>query len=510
MSFDDLAAVAAVGTGQRASLPSPGTLASVLPEPDHGDPQVLAFTLLDTAAAYAVVRRGAVATAPGDPVPPAPEDTLPEPPARVTSLLAPLLADDAGTIRHASERAYVLSEALGLVAAARMRLPHRLLGVALARADLRHAVQPVLGARGEWLAAQLRDAGRDRTPTPREDVWDTGTTDERLAWFRALRDHAPAEAIESAREVWSSSPAAFRTALMTIVADTATPSDEAFCEAGLDDRADGVRTAAQRALSRLPHSAYVARMSARARTAVAVRSEESGLLSRLRGRPVRSLVVAPPEPDAAAARDGLGAGLSSADRVTRLVAAVPPASWPSLVGATAVELVTLPQDEPRWDLTVGVVEAVVRHRDGTVADALAAAGAALDARLAPLLSPPLLADVLERVPETLVGTVLSRLPLPWPSEVVTAVGRRLLGRKGHELRPEVWTQFGRGVPLRLAASWAQRLRQAGEPPNHAIRNALRETTSVLTVRSLVADELRAHLPATVWQDSAQTSPGGQS
>lgn len=508
MTFDQFASIAAVGTSQRSSLPAIGPLSAYLPTPED-DPQAIAYALLDTAAALAVVRRGTPPDAPGESLSPAPVDSLPEPPPHVVSLLGPLLADDAGAIRLSSDRAYVLAEALRLVAQAGMRLPHRLLGAALARRDLRPAVQPVLGARGDWLLAQLRDAGLDGAGTRAADpddpeLWDTGTTEERLAWFRRVRAVDPDSARAAAVTVWKESPAAFRTELMTAIASTATPADEAFCEDGLDDRAEGVRAGAAEALSRLPGSAYVARMTARARSAMTVGETEAGAIHRLLNRALRILRVTPVEPDEAASRDGLGQRLSSAERLTRLVAAVPPAAWPSLVGATGAELVTLPQDEPHWDLVPGLVTATLRHGDAATADALVAAGV-MDVRLLPLLSTGSVLTLLSRVPPTLLATVLERIPMPWPQEIATAVGQQLIGAGGHQLRPEVWTMFARAVPLKVAGGWAQRLRGLGQPEGRNVRTMLRDATSVLTVRALFADELRPDLSS--WQD--MQPPGGQ-
>lgn len=510
MTFDAFASIAAVGTGQRSSLPPVGALSAFLPGPSEDDPQALAYALLDAAAAFAVVRRGTPSDATGEPVPPAPFDDLPEPPAHVVSLLGPLLADDTGAIRLASDRAYVLAEALGLVAQARMRLPHRLLGTALARRDLRASVRPVLGARGEWLLAQLQAAGLDGATAAAADpndveVWETGTSEERMAWFLHARTVDPDRAREAAAAIWKESPAAFRTELMAAISMTVTPGDEGFCEEGLDDRAEGVRMGAAEALSRLPGSAYAARMAARARSAVTVGELEPGALHRLLRRTIRTLRVTPYEPDESAVRDGLSRKLSSAERLTRLVAAVPPTAWPSLVGVTAAELVTLHQDEPQWNLVGGVGTATLRHADAETANALVAAGV-VDPRLVALLSTDALLSVLSQVPTTVLGTVVDRISRPWPPQVATAVGQQLVGPKGHEARPEVWTLFSRAVPLRLAGGWAQRLRGLGQPEGRVVRTMLRDTTSVLTVRALIADELRPFLPETSWQD---TQPGGR-
>ncbi len=511
MTFDALASIAAVGTGQRSSLPPVGALSAYLPGPGEAGPQAIAYALLDAAAALAVVARGTPAAAPGEPVAPAPEDSRPEPPAHVVSLLGPLLSDDAGVIRLPSDRAYVLAEALGLVAQAGMRLPHRLLGTALARRDLRASVRPVLGARGEWLLTQLQGAGLDGVKVASADpsdpeLWDAGTSEERLAWFRRARSVDPEGARAAAAAVWKESPAAFRTELMAAIAATVAPSDEGFCEEGLEDRAEGVRVGAAEALSRLPHSAYVTRMAARSRESIAVAELEPGALHRLLKQTIRTLRVTPFEPDEAAVRDGLGHKLSSAERLTRLVAAVPPASWASLVGASAAELVTLHQDEPRWELGPGVVTASLRNGDTTTANSLVAAGV-MDVRLVPLLATDAILAMTAQVPPTLLAAVLERLSTPWPQDVATAVGQQLISSNGHQVRPEVWTMFARATPLRVAGGWANRLRSLGQPEGRVIRTMLRDATSVLTVRAVFADELRPFLPETSWQDPP--SPGGR-
>jgi hypothetical protein len=503
VTFESLASIAAVGTSQRSSLPSLGELSAYLPETDESAPEALAYELLDAAAALAVVRRGTPAPAPGDPVPPAPPDTRPEPPAHVVSLLGPLLADEAGVIRHAPDRAFVLREALGLLAEAGMRLPYRLLGTALSRTDVRPSVRPVLGERGEWLLAQLDPRPQAEGDADGDDVWDTGTSEERLARFRAVRHSDPDRARDAAAAVWKESPAAFRAELMTAVADTVLPKDEPFCESGLDDRSEAVRVAAATALGRLPQSAFVSRMSARARASVKVVEVEPGGLHRLLRRAVRVLRVEPYEPDDAAVRDGLARRLSSGERLNRIVAAVPPTSWPQLCGVTAAELASLHQDEPRWDLVPGLVTAALRYADPDTANALVAAGVG-DARLVPLLSTEALLALAGRVPPTLLGPLLENVPVPWPADLATAVGRQLIGKDGHQVRPEVWTMFARSVPLPVAGGWANRLRGLGQPDARTVRNLLRDATSVLTVRAVLYDELRGFLPPR--QD---TQPGGR-
>ena len=503
MTFSALASIAAIGTGQRSTLPPSGALGAFLPMVDEADPQATAYSLLDAAAASTVVRRGTLPVSVGEPVGSAAADALPEPPAQVVSLLTQLLADETGLIRLSADRVVVLTEALGLVAAAGMRLPYRTLPAALARQDLRASVRPVLGARGEWLLGQLSAVGLgggDATSDHDDaEVWEIGTSDQRLAWFWARRAADADGARALAEAVWKESAAAFRTDLLRAIVATVVPSDEPFLEGCLEDRAEGVRVFGREGLARLPESAYVARMVVRARSCVAVVDGEQSALSRLVRKNPRMLLLTPPVADAAGVRDGITPKLSSADALNTLIAAIPPSLWPTITGAGVGELATLPQDEPRTDIRPGLVAAIVRNHDAIAATNLVRTGF-VDPHLIPLLEGDLLAAVVRSVPTEQVAAVIAPLPTPWHPDVATQVGSRLLSSTSHQLGPEVWTAFARGVPVRQASGWAQRLRSLGEPDGPRNRAIMRDTISVLTVRALIGDALRPFLPEAAWQD----------
>jgi hypothetical protein len=386
--------------------------------------------------------------------------------------------------------------------------------VALARRDLRPCVRPVLGVRGEWLLGQLRAAGLDGPddppPDPSDtDVWETGTSDQRIAWFWQVRAADPDAARATLEATWRDSPAAFRAELLRGFAADPYAPDEPFLERCLDDRAEGVRTWAREALARLPESSYVARMVARARSAVSVVETTGSGLSRLVNRPTRTVVLIPPREEEAAARDGIGPKLSTVDRLNTLVAAVPPARWPEIAGTTAAELITGRQDEPRWNVVSGLVAATVRNHDAIAATALATAGI-IEPHLVPLLPEPILAEVFRTLPSERLAPIAGALQPPWPHDVATLVGQRLVSATGHQVAAEVWGTFARSVPVRLAGGWAQRLRSLGEADSRTTRNLLRDTVSVLTVRALIGDAMRPFLPESAWQDphSGATAPQG--
>jgi hypothetical protein len=385
-----------------------------------------------------------------------------------------------------------------------MRLPHRTLPGALARRDLRALVWPVLGVRGEWLLAQLRAAGLDGPDDPRPDpsdteVWETGTSDQRIAWFWQARAVDPDAARATLESTWRDSPAAFRAELLRGFAADPYAPDEPFLERCLDDRAEGVRTWAREGLARLPESAYVARMVDRARSAVRVVESTRSGPSRLTNGPSRTVVLDPPREDDAAARDGIGPKLSAVDRLNTLVAAVPPARWPEIAGTTAAELIIGHQGEPRWNVVPGLVAATVRNHDAIAATALATAGI-VEPHLIPLLPGPTLGEVLRTLPPERLAPIAGSLQPPWPHDVATTVGQRLVSATGHQVAAEVWGMFARSVPLRLAGGWAQRLRSLGEADSRTTRNLLRDTVSVLTVRALIGDALRPFLPEPAWPD----------
>ncbi|WP_028709445.1 DUF5691 domain-containing protein [Propionicicella superfundia] len=482
-ALDELSAVAAVGTGRRSTLPAVPQVAGVLPS---RNPEERAFALLDAGAALAVVAKGAVEVPPGSPLAPAPPDAWPDPPAAFTAALRQL-GSDGGPVADAASRSAVLVEAFGWMAARRLRLSHRLLPTFLTHpsADVRAGVVPVLGERGRWLVSVPGAPGAPDDRRIADDPWEHGTPAEQVAHLTLVRSTDPAAGLRLVTGIWSTTPAATRAQFALVIADTAGPADEDFLESCLSDRSAAVRAVAPQGLVRLPGSAYVSRMTARA--ADVFRSAAPGM------------VVTSPAPDE---HDQLGAALSAQERITRLLGAVPPGAWPGLTGITASDLLRVAHADPALDLRPGLTTSALRHGDAALAAALVEAGAVHEG-FAPFVPVDRLAAALDRLgaaaaaPDSGGSSLLERLPRPWPDPIARVVLARLDASlpTARRFPDSVWRLLALATPASSADAWAAQLRAA--TIGHGARTRSNRTVlmaaAILTVRGAL---WRALPPAT--------------
>lgn len=381
-----LVTAAVVGTGARplrlADLPEP--VAAVLGTGPTSD----ADRLLDAAAAYAILLRGRVAAGPDVPPLRLPAPTRPPAPAAVVALLHRVRG--AGPLAEALQH-----ELLAALAAHGLTVPPDVLLVLLgdvARPGVARDVAGLLDERGwafvaldpVWSAHLARAATAGRTADP--VVWEEGTLPQRVAYLAAVRaaDPAAGRALLAGRGN-AGEPVEAREAFVRTLATGLGADDEEFLEARLDDRARAVRLAAADLLARLPGSAYVGRAEAIVATHVSRRH-----------RPLRPAVtvVRPVAVSAATRRDGYREAdhdRTPAERLHLLdaIAAVPPARWPALVGATAVELAGGPAEYhgSPIDLAPALAVAAVRHGDAALAAVLTERDDTLLAGVRPVLRP---------------------------------------------------------------------------------------------------------------------------
>ncbi len=483
MSFDELTAVAAVGTGKRALDAVPVDV------PERADaPQAPALRLLDAAAAMSVVRRGRVAAGSGNVPPPAPEETLPEPPPAFVTALVGLRGE--GAVRSASDRAALLVEALGWLRDAGGRLPHRTLAGLLAHPDprVRQSVHAVSGERGAWLTAVLgTERAAPRTPTP--EAWELGTKEERLAYLREVRANDPDAARDLLAEAWPTLAADARAAMVEALAPPV-PADEPFLERALDDRAKGVRMQAALLLRHLPGSAYAARARERLRRWVTYAHGEVTLSS------VR--------PDAADARDGVSGPVVHLPMP--LLLGVPPGAYPDLLGASLDALATA--DGPQtW--AGGLLDAADSWSDPALAGALVRAGRAHPslARVVPEADLP---HLVATSPPAELAVALERVRRPWPEPLVVAVAGVLSDppapRKPY---PSALARLlAVSVRPEVAGVWAWRVREYARMPqlSDAARREVLGAAGVLTVR----DTLWTAIRPMVGRGSAEERSGVES
>ncbi len=472
MSFAELAAVAAVGTGKRP-LPR---LDLGLPTYDPDEPTALPAQLLDAAAALAVVRRGAVPPARPVPVTAAGPETLPEPPEDFVTALAGLRVE--GAVRAASDRAELLVEALGWMHQAGYRLPHRLLVGLVDHTDprVRRAAQRVAGERGRWLLEQLQEEPAEPAVVGIDD-WRLGTTSQRVAYLRQELGHDRAAARALLQADWLASPAAVRETFLGVLSESLDPGDEDFLESCLDDRSRRVREEAVRSLVRLPGSAYRERMGPRLAQVLQLD------LNR------RKVALALPKADQQMRRDGFAATEPPA-ALRWVLAAVPPADYARWLGVETRDWLGF---RGAKQVRGALVRAAVAWEDADLAAALVEVGHR-DLDLLRAAPGETLVDLVGQVKRSELVWSLHRLPRPWSDELVAAV-YPVLQRPVTQRDPfpyELVALLALAVRVDAAGVWAWRVRELADQvkvPDQT-RYRVLQAASLLTVRDTLWTSLQ--------------------
>jgi hypothetical protein len=266
---------------------------------------------------------------------------------------------------------FLMTEFLTALRELGKRVPEELLPdvleAARKNADLRPAVLPVVGHRGEWLAA-LNPEWSFIAAQIAPSEWETGTRAGRVALLRHLRHTDPRQAVELLQSTWSSDAFEDRAAFLVELEHGLTFTDEAFLEAALDDRRKEIRRRACDLLLRLPQSALVERMWQRVAPIVRLEKSSGLNLKKLLGK--QALEVELPQIcDDAMKRDGIepqppeGMGEKSW-WLQQMVRSIPPARWEKHLQLSPQQYVDAAgASEFGNALVPAIAEAAKRHRD---------------------------------------------------------------------------------------------------------------------------------------------------
>lgn len=185
----------------------------------------------------------------------------------------------------AEEWSSLLPEWLELAAARDLLVPPFFLPGLLQRkftAEQQGWMRKVAGERGAWLGRQNPAwswIGAERAAAAETGIglWETGTPEERLAWWRRCRESNPAQARELLEKTWGEEELDFRRQLLEAMAIGLSLADEPWLTRLLKERRKELRVAAQGLLATLPGSGFAQRMRERALRLLKV---ERGLLGR--------------------------------------------------------------------------------------------------------------------------------------------------------------------------------------------------------------------------------------
>ena len=284
----------------------------------------------------------------------------------------------------AGEHPRLLAEFLTALDSVGKRVPEELLPGLLEEGrterGIRDVAGEVMGERGKWLAGQNPVwvwAVAVEEPLQNEDLWETGSREERLALLRALRATSPDRAVKLLQSTWKDETAEDRAAFVGAIETGLSPADEPFLESVLDDRRKEVRTAAAQLLMRLDSSSLVERMEARLKLGWQ-EGTPGKLLQLKRSTPALVQVELPVECDKSMQRDGVepkprpGRG-EKAWWLEQMLAAVPPVRWSTRWSKTPGDIVDAGLAS-EWfrPLLNGWLQATLRHPDPAWAKALLA------------------------------------------------------------------------------------------------------------------------------------------
>ncbi|WP_310485759.1 DUF5691 domain-containing protein [Chamaesiphon sp. VAR_48_metabat_403] len=186
---------------------------------------------------------------------PAAADTLTRCSPSTTRYLSEILND--------SKYEPILPELLRLLAKSGQTVPPDFLPLLLdlgkRERDLRSAILPILGDRGQWLANQnskwkyaIDRSNLAPDPIELQEIWLTGTRAERSAALTKWRQFQPIESCLAVAASWKQDKADDRLAWLEVLQTKLSLADEEFLEIALFDRNESVRLVAVHLLNQLP------------------------------------------------------------------------------------------------------------------------------------------------------------------------------------------------------------------------------------------------------------------
>jgi hypothetical protein len=152
----------------------------------------------------------------------------------------------------------------------------RLFNEAMMQKKLQNLVAACCGKRGAWLSRFNSDWNFSTAATD-EQLWETGTPEQRKAVLHEVRLANPAQAREWLQKTWPQEDAGTKTELLQLLASNVSEEDIPFLESLTTEKSKKVKDTALRLLKQIPNSSMVQQYRQFLQQAIVVKKEKNFL-----------------------------------------------------------------------------------------------------------------------------------------------------------------------------------------------------------------------------------------
>jgi len=222
------------------------------------------------------------------------------------------------------------------------------------------------GKRGEWLGS-FNTAWNFSSTQTGEELWQTGTFEQRKEILKQVRDTDPAKAMDWVQQTWAQEDANTKTALLEILSENTSGVDIAFLEGLASEKGKKVKEAAIKLLKKIPGSAIVLMYEKLLKESVTIKKEKS-LLGMMKKTALQCRL--PESTDEAIYKSGIDK-LSNRKELTddefiilQLVQSVPPSFWEKHLEMDPEQIIGLFQKDTTGNkLIPELVNSIVGFKD---------------------------------------------------------------------------------------------------------------------------------------------------
>lgn len=199
------------------------------------------------------------------------------------------------------------------------------------------------GKRGEWLSTFNPEWNFSSTQT-NEDLWQTGTFEQRKEILKQVRKTDPSKAREWVQQTWAQEDANTKTSLLEILSENITGADISFLESLSAEKSKKVKEAATELLKQIPGSSVVKQYEEVVRQSVSIKKEKA-LLGMVNKTSLQfQLPASLPESIFKSGIQKMSSQKDTTDEsfiLYQLIGYVPPACWMSHLNCSPAEVIEL-------------------------------------------------------------------------------------------------------------------------------------------------------------------------